>query len=59
MNWFHAKNERDENGELTPLALAIDALEGNGCDCGEDEKGTCLACRCEAALRYLYEKLDR
>ena len=59
MNWFHAKNDRDENGELTPLALAIDAIEGNGCDCGEDEPGTCLACLCEAALKYLFEKLER
>jgi len=44
-------DERDAAGELTAMALAVDALIDNGCDCGEDEPGTCLACRCEAALR--------
>ncbi len=43
--------ERDKDGLLTPWALACDALSDTGCDCGEDEPGTCLACRCEAAMR--------
>ncbi len=46
-----SKDERDENGNLTDTALALDALENHGCDCGTDEKGTCLVCRCEKALR--------
>jgi len=46
-----SKDERDEHGYLTDTALAIEALENNGCDCGTDEPGTCLACRCEKALR--------
>jgi len=43
-------NERDSDGKLTDMALACDALSDNGCDCGEDELGTCLACLCEKAL---------
>jgi len=45
------KDERDEHGFLTDMALAVESLEDNGCDCGTDEPGTCLACRCEAALK--------
>jgi len=45
------RNERDEDGELTDMALAMDALVDLGCDCGVDEPGTCLACICERALR--------
>ena len=44
-------DERDQDGLLTPWALACDALRDAGCDCGEDEEGTCLGCRCEAAMR--------
>jgi len=47
-----AYNERDKNGQLTPMALALDALRNADCDCGTDEPGTCLVCRCEAALRH-------
>jgi len=36
--------ERDADGSLTDWALAFDAILGNGCDCGTDEPGTCLAC---------------
>lgn len=56
MDWTEIKNQRDANGELTDLALAVDALEDNGCDCGTDESGTCLACRCEAAIKHLWEQ---
>lgn len=45
------REERDENGELTPWALAFDAIADHGCDCGVDEPGTCVACRCARALR--------
>jgi len=45
------RDERDAAGNLMPWALACDALSDNGCDCGEDEPGTCLACVCERAMR--------
>jgi len=45
------RHERDANGHLTDWALACSALADNGCDCGEDEEGTCLACVCERAMR--------
>lgn len=61
-------DERDAEGNPTPLALALRALSENGCNCDrwpvgfldspEDETGTCCACRCEAALEYLVEKLE-
>jgi hypothetical protein len=51
------RDERDADGNLTPWALACDALHDNGCDCDEDEPGTCLACRCEAAMQA--ERKDR
>jgi hypothetical protein len=54
--WADAIVERDEDGRLTPLAMALDAIRDHGCDCGEDEPGTCLACLCEAALRDLWEQ---
>ena len=44
-------NERDSQGNLTDWALACDALSNHGCDCGEDEPGTCLPCLCEKAMR--------
>ena len=56
MNWTEIKDQRDADGKLTKLALAVDALENNGCDCGTDEPGTCLACCCEAALKSLWEQ---
>jgi hypothetical protein len=43
-------DERDAAGHLTDWALAVSALEDNGCDCGDDEPGTCLACACELAM---------
>ena len=55
--WGQLTNQRDENGDLTPLALALDAIADNGCDCPEDEPGTCLACRCELALKALWNAL--
>lgn len=53
-----SKDERDENGNLTDMALALDALEDFGCDCGEGEEGTCLPCRCEKALRTERSRAD-
>lgn len=58
MGWLQMKNQRDADGNLTPLALALDAIEDNGCDCGEDEPGTCMACLCETALLDLWTKLE-
>lgn len=45
------EGERDENGNLTDMALAIDALIDFGCDCGDDNDPPCLGCLCEKALR--------
>ena len=59
MNWLEMRNERDEQGLLTDLALACDALADNGCDCGEDEKGTCLSCLCESALKGQKETIKK
>lgn len=56
MNLNRYIDQRDSNGLLTNLALAVDALEGNGCDCGPDEPGMCLACLCTAALKELLEQ---
>ena len=58
MTWLALKDQRDDRGMLTPLALALDAIDDNGCDCGTDEPGTCLACLCEAALKDLWTALD-
>lgn len=58
MDWNSANFERDADGMLTPLAMALDALSDYGCDCGNDEPGTCLACLCETALRSMYEERD-
>ena len=55
--WSSLINQRDEKGNLTSLALALDAIADNGCDCPEDEPGTCLACRCELALKALWDAL--
>lgn len=52
--WKALKDQRGSNGELTPLACALDALANFGCDCGQDEPGTCLSCLCEAALKSVY-----
>jgi hypothetical protein len=58
MDWRYFKNQRDENGDLTPMARAFDVLEKNGCDCDENEPGTCMACVCEAALRYQWTIIE-
>jgi len=50
------RHERDAKGALTDWALACDALADNGCDCGEDEPGTCLGCLCERAMRTERER---
>lgn len=55
--WSDTIHEHDTAGNLTPLAMALNALVDEGCDCGNDEPGTCLECLCEAALRDLWEQL--
>lgn len=57
--WIEVRHERDVAGNLTPLALAIDSLIGSGCDCGTDELGTCLGCRCEAAIHAQFDEIRR
>lgn len=57
ISWLNARLETDENGDLTPLAIALNAISANGCDCGTDEPGTCLACVCEKALKDMHDKL--
>jgi hypothetical protein len=57
MSWSDMQHERDENGKLTPLAMALNAIYDYGCDCGDDEPGTCLTCLCENALKDMYRKL--
>ena len=56
--WLGLKHQRGSDGLLTPLALALNALEEHGCDCNDDAPGTCLACRCETALRHIHDKLS-
>lgn len=58
MEWGRMNEERDENGELTDLALALDAISDVGCDCGTDEPGSCFACLCEAALKSLHARIS-
>src|SRR3990172_11229022 len=45
------RDERNSYGALTDWALPFDALSDYGCDCGDDEPGTCLACVCGRAMR--------
>ena len=58
MNWLALKNECDASGNLTDLALALDAIRDQGCDCGTDEPGTCIGHVCERALRTEREARD-
>lgn len=57
MGWSEMNKERDGNGELTDLALALEGLEGLGCDCGTDESGSCVGCLCEAALKSQWSRI--
>ncbi len=51
------EGERDEEGNLTPVAMAISALIDHGCDCGGGvDEPLCLVCICEAALISLLPK---
>jgi len=53
------RDERNTHGALTNWAVAFDALSNHGCDCGEDEFGTCLACVCVRALWAERERAER
>lgn len=57
-SWLEREHERNEDGTYTPLAMALQALSDDGCDCGTDEPGTCLGCLCEAALRSVVEERE-
>lgn len=52
-------DERDNDGLPTPWALACAALSDHGCECDDDEPGTCLGCRCEAAMRAERARAER
>lgn len=54
MDWLQMTKQRDAQGNLTPLARALAALEYEGCY-GTDEDNTCVMCLCEAALKDLWE----
>lgn len=58
MNWSDMIEQRDSEGKLTDLALALNALAETGCDCGTDEDVSCVGCLCERALKGLWEQLD-
>ncbi len=45
------QEEKDEHGEPTAMARAVEALIHHGCDCEDDKPDVCLACLCEKALR--------
>jgi hypothetical protein len=57
--WAAAAKQRDSAGRPTSLALALDAIAGNGGDCRGDKPRSCLVCRYEAALRDLYAQLKK
>jgi len=57
--WHDMVDERGADGNLTTLAQALDAISGEGCDCGEDEPGTCLGHRCEAAIHEQFDEIER
>lgn len=57
--WSDVVDERDDEGNLTSLALALDVIEGNGCDCGTDELGSCISCVCKRALMEQWERIAR
>ena len=52
--WPEMHLERDGDGLLTPLALAVDAISDHGCNCG-----TCLACVCDGALWSLWDQREK
>lgn len=54
--WVALIDERDSMGLLTDMAQALDAIREYGCDC---ETGTCIACRCETALRAERERAEK
>jgi hypothetical protein len=58
MNICELQNQRDENLELTPFALACAVLADMECDCSTDEPGTCEACLIEDAFRFLCAQRD-
>ena len=53
-------NERDADGKLTPLALALRAIIEDGCSCDsvDDEPHTCLAGLCADALKDQFDRLN-
>jgi hypothetical protein len=58
MTWLNMAEQRDVDGNLTDLALALNAISDIGCDCGTDEDESCVCCLCEQALKCLWEQLE-
>ena len=62
MSWDTVHEERDENGEFTPLAAAAQELSARGCECGDGsdpDVGVCIGCICEAALHAQFDEITR
>lgn len=59
MRWSEMKNERDAEGNLTPVAMALESIAEYGCHCGDDcESVPCHTCRCEDALKAQWHQLN-
>lgn len=62
MKWSDMEKERDADGNLTPLAKALQSISKNDCHCGDDDLAIgekCLLCLCEAALKDLWHQLNQ
>lgn len=59
MKWSDMKDERDAEGNPTPLAKALVALDQEGCQCWSiNVDSTCHVCLAEAALKHLWHQLN-
>ena len=56
MEWIDARDQCDEQGKLTPLALALRKIDECDCKCviGAERLEPCFPCLCEAALGSLW-----
>jgi len=57
MEWSKIGEERNERGDLTDLALAMNAIEDFECDCVDNDDPFCVACLCETALKSQWERI--
>jgi hypothetical protein len=58
-DWNDMLDERDSDGKLTALAMALNSVVANGCDCGEDEPWTCIGCLFEQSLHEQFDEIER